>query len=202
MLTWPEEADQSKRNPIFIEKFFQQLIKDSQVTLLGEIDFDVVQNFANANMTLRQLAQFAFGKQLIQNSLSNWTSGNSNYPGIVSLWVVAQAQNLEDGTELWPTSGLSGRALTHLAAAFSESIATLDLETFSEQLDGTQRHITLARLHAVIPSYALGKFVLHIKRGSIYHRSPRLIHADILKAQDMSREIQKLFGGKMNEVHL
>lgn len=196
MITWPEEADQSKRNPIFIEKFFQQLVKDSQVTLLGEIDFDVVQNYANAHMTLRQLAQFAFGKQLIQNSLANWTSGSSNYPGIVSVWVVAQAQNLEDGTELWPTSGLSGRALAHLPRAFSESISALELETFAEQLDGTLRHITLARLHAVIPSYALDKYISHIKRGATYHRSPRLIHADILKAQDMSRAIQKLFEEK------
>lgn len=196
MIIWPEEAEQLERNPILIEKFFLQLIKDSQVTLLGEIDFDVVQNYANANLTLRQLAQFAFGTKLLEKALAEWTSGNCHHPGIVAVWVVAQAQNLEDGTELWPTSGLSGRALSHLPRAFSESIATLGLETFAEQLDGTLRHMTLARLHAVIPSYAMEKYVSHIKRGATYHRSPRLILADILKAQDMSRAIQKLFEEK------
>jgi hypothetical protein len=196
LIPWPAHAEQDKRNAILIEQELSRVIRQSQVTLLGEIDLDARQSYAGANFSLRELAAFAFSTGSIKGALSKWTVGNCHHPAIVAIWSVAQAQNLEDGTELWTTSNLEGSALVHLPSAFSESIATLGLETFEDQLDGMQRHMTLARLHAVIPTYALGKFVSHIKRGSSYHLSPRIILHEIRIAQDMSRAVQKLFEEK------
>jgi hypothetical protein len=194
--TWPAEADQGKRSPIFIEKFIAQKIQDSQITLLGELDFDSKQNYGNANWSLRELANFTFNTPLIKSMITKWGEGKCYYPGIVALWAVSQAQNLEDGTELWTTSNLETTGRTKLAKAFSESIRKLGLETFEGQLEGMQKHMILARLHSVIPNYALDKFTNHIRRGASYHRPPRIILNDILKAQDMSRAIQKLFEEK------
>jgi len=196
LILWPEHAEQDKRNAILIEQELSRIIRQSQVTLLGEIDLDAKQSYAGANFSLRELAVFAFSTDSIKGAISKWTAGNCHHPAIVAIWSVAQAQNLEDGTELWTTSNLSGTALIHLPNAFSEAIAKLGLETFEDHLAGMQRHMTLARLHAVIPTYALGKFVTHIKRGSIYHLSPRIILHEIQVAQDMSRAVQKLFEEK------
>ena len=196
MILWPEHAEQDKRNAILIEQELSRVILQSQVTLLGEIDLDAIHSYAGANFSLRELATFAFSTDSIKGGLSKWTSGNCYHPAIIAIWSVAQAQNLEDGTELWTTSNLEGTPLVHLPSAFSESIAKLGLETFEDNLAGMQRHMTLARLHAVIPTYALGKFVSHIKRGSSYHLSPRIILHEIRIAQDMSRAVQKLFEEK------
>lgn len=196
MILWPEYAEQDKRNVILIEQELCRIIHQSQVTLLGEIDLDAQQSYAAANFSLRELATFAFNTDSVKGALSKWTSGNCHHPAIIAIWAVAQAQNLEDGTELWTTSNLEGSPLVHLPNAFSEAISKLGLETFEDHLAGMQRHMTLARIHAVIPTYALGKFVTHIRRGSNYHLSPRLILHEIQVAQDMSRAVQKLFEEK------
>ena len=196
MILWPAHAEQDKRNPILIEKELSRVIRQSQVTLLGEIDLDAQHSYAGADFSLRELATFAFSTDAIRGALAKWTIGNCHHPAIVAIWSVAQAQNLEDGKELWTTSNLDGSTLVHLPNAFSEAIAKLGLETFEENLDGMQRHMTLARLHAVIPTYALSKFVAHIKRGNSYHLSPRIILHEIQMAQDMSRAVQKLFEEK------
>ena len=196
MILWPEHAEQDKRNAFLIEQELSRVIRQSQVTLLGEIDLDAKQPYAGANFSLRELAAFAFSTDSIKGAISKWTTGNCHHPAIVAIWSVAQAQNLEDGTELWTTSNLEGTSLIHLPNAFSEAIAKLGLETFEDHLAGMQRHMTLARLHAVIPTYALGKFITHIRRGSSYHLSPRIILHEIQIAQDMSRAVQKLFEEK------
>ena len=195
-MEWPATADQDQCNPILIERFMEKRIRDSQVTLLGEIDLDSIQSHGNANWSLRQLANYTFNTPLIRSALTKWTPGNCYHPAIVAVWTVAQAQNLEDGTELWTTSTLESNARIHLAQAFSESISKLGLETFEGQLDGMQKHMILARLHAVIPNYAIEKFTTHIRRGTSYHRPPKLILNDIVNAQDMSRAVQKLFEEK------
>lgn len=195
-MEWPSVADQDQCNPILIERFMEKRIRDSQVTLLGEIDLDSIQSHGNANWSLRQLANYTFNTPLIRSALTKWTPGNCYHPAIVAIWTVAQAQNLEDGTELWTTSSLESTARIHLAQAFSESISKLGLETFEGQLDGMQKHMILARLHAVIPNYAVEKFTNHIRRGTSYHRPPKLILNDIVNAQDMSRAVQKLFEEK------
>lgn len=196
MSTWPESALVDQRNPVLIEGFLTRRIQESQVTLLGEIDFDAVEDYANTNWSIRKLSNFAFETKVIKQALKQWSTGNCYYPAIIATWAVAQAQNLEDGSELWTTANLETTARTHLARAFSEAIGVLGLETFEDQLGGMQRHMTLARLHAIIPTYALDKYVSHIKKGATYHLSPRLILSDILKAQDMSRAVQKLFEEK------
>ena len=195
-MEWPASAEQDQCNPILIERFMEKRIRDSQVTLLGEIDLDSIQSHGNANWSLRQLANYTFNTPLIRSALTKWTPSNCYHPAIVAGWTVAQAQNLEDGTELWTTSNLESNARMHLARAFSESIAKLGLETFEGQLDGMQKHMILARLHAVIPNYAIEKFTSHIRRGTSYHRPPKLILNDIVNAQDMSRAVQKLFEEK------
>ena len=195
-MEWPASAVQDQCNPILIERFMEKRIKESQVTLLGEVDLDSIQSHGGANWSLRQLANYTFKTPLIRSALAKWTPGNCHHPAIVAVWTVAQAQNLEDGKELWTTSGLEPSARIHLAQAFSESISKLGLETFEGQLEGMQKHMILARLHAVIPNYAIEKFTTHVRRGTSYHRPPKLILSDIVNAQDMSRAVQKLFEEK------
>jgi hypothetical protein len=195
-MEWPASADQDHCNPILIERFMEKRIKELQVTLLGEVDLDSIQSYGDANWSLRQLANYTFNTPLIRSALAKWTPGNCYHPAIVAVWTVAQAQNLEDGKELWTTSSLEPKARIHLAQAFSESISKLGLETFEGQLEGMQKHMILARLHAVIPNYAIEKFTTHIRRGTSYHRPPKLILSDIVNAQDMSRAVQKLFEEK------
>ena len=98
MILWPEHAEQDKRNAILIEQELSRIIRQSQVTLLGEIDLDAKQYYAGANFSLRELAVFAFSTDSIKGAISKWTAGNCHHPAIVAIWSVAQAQNLEDGT--------------------------------------------------------------------------------------------------------
>jgi len=182
-----------QRNPVLIEGFLMRRIQESQVTLLGEIDFDSFEDYGNTNWSIRKLANFAFETGVIKQALKKWTLGSCYYPAIIATWAVAQAQNLDDGSELWTTANLETTARTHLARAFSEAIGVLGLETFEHQLDGMQRHMTLARLHAIIPTYALEKYAIYIRRGVDYHRGADSLMLEMIEAHDVSRSVKKLF---------
>lgn len=190
---WPENAIEEYRNPMLIEQFIVHRVQDSQVTLLGEIDFDFVEDYGNTHWSLRQLAKFTFNTPAVKQTLTKWTTGKCYYPGIIATWAVAQAQNLDDGSELWTTANLETTTTTHLASAFSEAIGILGLETFEDHLNGMQKHMTLARLHAIIPTYALEKYSIYIRRGVDYHRSAASLMAEMIEAHDLSRSVRKLF---------
>ena len=81
-MEWPATADPDQCNPILIERFMEKRIRDSQVTLLGEIDLDSIQSHGNANWSLRQLANYTFNTPLIRSALTKWTPGNCYHPAM------------------------------------------------------------------------------------------------------------------------
>lgn len=196
MIAWPDTADQEVKNPVYIEKFLYQQISDSQVTLLGEIDLDAITNYGAAGWSLRELANYLFEKPIVRNRIQKWHSGDWEYPATTAIWAVSQAQHLEDGNELWPTSTLSFAGRIRLAQAFTHSIERLGLEKFEGQLEGMQRHMTLARLHAIIPNFALEKFSSYIRRATEYHQPYEIALESMRYAQDLSRSVTKLFEAK------
>jgi hypothetical protein len=193
LITWPEAADQDARNPILIERFLQRIIDESQVTLLGELDLDSNSMYGGTSWTYSELASFLFQLPIIQSQLSSMSTENWMYPATVVVWAVSQVQHLEDGGELWTTSNFKGNKLTKLAEVFSASVAKLGLETFEERLIGSQRHLTLARLHSIIPNYALEKYSAHIKWIDEYHKPLVVGYQRIIDATDFPRSVKKLF---------
>lgn len=193
LITWPEGADQDAKNPILIEKFLERVIDESQVTLLGELDLDSNAMYGGTTWTYAELATYLFQLPIIQSQLSKTPVESWMYPATVVVWTVSQVQHLEDGGELWTTSNFSGGHLTKLAAVFSASVEKLGLETFEERLVGSQRHLMLARLHSIIPNYALEKYSSHIKWIDEYHQPLIVGYQRIMEATDFSRSVKKLF---------
>lgn len=199
MIEWPEASEPGSSNPLSIEIYLREVILESDVTLLGEIDFDVSRVYGGLDWSLRNLAAYAFGTQTLTKAIERWNFKTMwNYPSIIAVWSVSQAQRLDDGTELWATTELSNNGRSHLAKAFTQSIELLGLEKFEEQLVGAQAHMTLARIHALIPNYALPKYVNHVRRSAEFHLAPEVAVAEIIKAQDMSVPIQRLFAHNLD----
>ena len=192
-MDWPETADASSGNLVAIEEFLREQILDAHVTLLGEIDLSISTDYAGVDWSMAQLANFGFSKF---RSRASFSDGLSNlYPAIIAIWAVNRAQNLADGTELWANSGLSDGDLAKLASAFSASIENLGLENFSRELKfvPNQRHVNLARMHAILPTYALTKYAAYIRGGVYYHRQPARVMQSIVEAADIAKPLQRLF---------
>ena len=192
-MNWPETADASSGNLAAIEEFLREQILDAHVTLLGEIDLSISTKYAGIDWSMAELANYGFDKF---KSRSNFSEHLSNlYPATIAIWAVNRAQNLADGTELWANSGLSDGDLVKLASAFSASIEKLELEDFKRELRfvPNQRHVNLARMHAILPNYALTKFAAYIRGGVFYHRQPVRVMQSIVEATDIAKPIQRLF---------
>lgn len=192
-MDWPETADASSGNLVAIEEFLREQILDAHVTLLGEIDLSIATDYAGVDWSMAELANFGFSKF---KNRANFSEHLSNlYPAIIAIWAVNRAQNLADGTELWANSGLSDGDLVKLASAFSASIEKLELENFKRELRfvPNQRHVNLARMHAILPTYALTKYAAYIRAGVYYHRQPARVMQSIVEATDIAKPIQRLF---------
>jgi hypothetical protein len=192
-MEWPEHADASLGNLAAIEEFLRQYVIDAHVTLLGEIDLVIAVEYAGIDWSMAQLANFGFGKF---RSRASFSAGLAVlYPATIAIWAVNRAQNFETGTELWANSGLSDSDNVKLALAFSTSINVLGLENFKRELryEPNQRHVNLARMHAIIPTYALTKFAAYIRGGVSYHRQPARVMQSILEATDIAKPVQRLF---------
>lgn len=191
-IEWAGVDDDTVKNPRAIESFFKETIKSSQVTLLGEIDLNTPVNYGGTNWSLSELSEYLIEKPVIVNNLAKNTLEVIDYAATIAIWAVSRAQNLEIGTELWTNSGFGGNKLTKLPEKFSLSIEALGLETFEGQLDGRQRHIALARLHAMIPVYATQRFVEVVRNSFRYLRSKENLHFRILQDESVSEAVRML----------
>jgi hypothetical protein len=192
-LNWPESADASLANLASIEEFLHDQIQEAHVTLLGELDLKAATDYADLGWSMSKLASFAFERFKSRSNFSD--SIGHLYPSIIGIWTVDRAQNFEVGTELWANSGLSDSDNVKLASAFSSAINILGLENFSRELryKPNQRHVNLARMHAILPTYALTKFAAYIRGGVYYHRQPVRVMQSIVEATDIAKPIQRLF---------
>ena len=192
-MNWPESADASLANLASIEEFLRDQIQEAHVTLLGELDLNAATDYAGLGWSMAKLANFAFERFKSRSNFSD--SIGHLYPSIIGIWTVDRAQNFEVGTELWANSGLSDSDNVKLASSFSSAINILELENFNRELryKPNQRHVNLARMHAILPTYALTKFAAYIRGGVYYHRQPVRVMQSIVEATDIAKPIQRLF---------
>ena len=193
MREWPANAPSGSMQPQEIEKYLRQTIENSQVTLVGELELSTPTDYANINWSLLELADYLIEKPIIKSTLTNNLFGHWPFPATIAIWSVGHAQKATDGTELWALEGYTTAQKTKLAETFTKSITELGLDNFEAELADAQRHIMLARIHAMLPDFALQKYLGVIRRAVQYHRPPEIALAEILDAPDISKGIKKLF---------
>lgn len=196
MIDWPE--DSPYRNRKSVEIFLESRIASSQITLLGELDLDERTDYYGIDASLAELADHVFEQDGFQKNLLASNEDRWDFPATLAIWAVSTQQNLQDGTELWSAAGLDQNRTSGLAVLFSKSIEMLGLETFSEKLRNTQHNLMLARLHCLIPNYAMGKYSSIVKRLSNYNAPKERILQEITSSQDISKAVSRLFEAKVD----
>ncbi len=196
MIDWPE--DSPHRNRMSVEVFLKSRIESSQVTLLGELDLDESTDYHGIEVTLAQLADHVFEQDGFQKNLLASNEDRWGFPATIAIWAISKQQHLQDGTELWSSAGLDQNRTAGLAVLFSKSIEMLGLETFSEKLKNTQHNLMLARMHSLIPNYAMGKYASIIKRLTTYNAPKEKILEEITTSQDISKAVSRLFDAKVD----
>jgi len=196
LIDWPDHSPH--RNRMSVEVFLRSRITSSQVTLLGELDLDERIDYFGIDVTLAQLADHVFEQDGFQKNLLASNEDRWGFPACTAIWAISKQQQLQDGTELWSAAGLDQNRTAGLAVLFSKSIEMLGLETFSEKLRNTQHNLMLARMHSLIPNYAMGKYASIIKRSSNYNAPKERILEDITTSQDISKSVSRLFDAKVD----
>jgi hypothetical protein len=197
MVDWIGHDDGQFKNPRYIEAFLNEKIHSAQVTLLGEIDLSEPANYGGNDWSLSELAEYLIDKPIIKQEISHAVATKTSYPATIAIWAVFQAQSSIDGSHLW--TNLEGYSQAHqikFAKAFSDAISILGLETFENELQDTQRHLMLARIHSMIPNFAVEKYVAQIKRAAKFHIPQENVFQEIQRAPDISEAVKKLFAAK------
>jgi hypothetical protein len=195
-VAWPENAPSELGNPRKIELFLENEIRSRQVTLVGELDLVSATSYAGINWSLFDLASYLVNKNIIKNSLTSELMANWSYPATLAIWSVGQAQLAEDGNKLWDISGYSSGQLASLALMFTKSIEILDLATFGEELLGAQKHVQLARIHALIPDFAAQRYSEIIHRAVRYNQSKMQILNCVIDDTIISKGVRRLFSAR------
>lgn len=193
---WPENAPSELGNPRSIEKFLETEIRSRQVTLIGELDLVSETSYAGVSWSLFELASYLVNKNIIKNSLTSELMANWNYPATLAIWSVGQAQLAEDGNKLWDIPGYSPGQLANIAAMFTKSIEILDLATFGDELLGAQKHVQLARIHALIPDFAAQRYSEIIHRAVKYNQSKLQIFNYVVDDTIISKGVRRLFSAR------
>ena len=195
-MAWPENAPSELGNPRKIEQFLENEIRSRQVTLVGELDLVSESSYAGINWSLFDLASYLVNKNIIKNSLTAELMANWSYPATLAIWSVGQAQLAEDGNKLWDIPGYSPGQLASLALMFTKSIENLDLATFGEALLGAQKHVQLARIHALIPDFAAHRYSEIIHRAVRYNQSKIQILNYVIDDTIISKGVRRLFSAR------
>lgn len=194
---WPTEADPSARNPRSIDEELTRRIEGAQIALLGELDLGAGTDYAGLGWSMYELASFCLETDAVRTQLETASSKQTfSFPAILAVWAVARAQELEDGDELWATAPIAKNKQGLIGPKFREAIQTLGLEDFSDHLRGLQQYVALARMHAIVPTYAVRAFVDHIRRGCERHQHAQVIYQDLLTASDMTVPVRQLLREK------
>ena len=195
-VAWPENAPSELGNPRSIERFLQDEIQSRQVTLIGELDLVSETSYAGINWSLFDLASYLVNKNIIKNSLTSELMSNWAYPATLAIWSVGQAQLAEDGNKLWDIPGYSPGQLASLALMFTNSIDKLNLATFGDELLGAQKHVQLARIHALIPDFAAHRYSEIIHRAVKYNQSKVQILNYVIEDTIISKGVRRLFSAR------
>lgn len=195
---WPESAPVELGNPIRIEEFLSSEIQKRNITLVGELDLREPTSYAGTGWSLFDLANYLANKNIIKNSLTVEKMKDWKYPATLAIWSVGRAQLAEDGNKHWDLDGYSPNQRSGLATMFSNSIEKLKLETFEGELLGAQRHVQLARIHAMIPDFAAKRYSDLIHKAVKYHRPKIQILQDVIEDTIISKGVKRLFTAKQD----
>jgi hypothetical protein len=195
-VVWPENAPIELGNPRKIEMFLEDEIRSRQITLIGELDLVSESSYAGINWSLFDLASYLVNKNIIKNSLTAELMANWSYPATLAIWSVGQAQLAEDGNKLWDIPGYSPGQLASLASMFTKSIEHLELATFGDELLGAQKHVQLARIHALIPDFAAQRYSEIIHRAVKYNQSKVQILNYVIDDTIISKGVRRLFSAR------
>lgn len=194
--TWPESAPIEMGNPRSIEKFLRDEIRSRQISLIGELDLMSETSYAGVGWSLYDLASYLANKNIIKNSLTAEHMSNWSYPATLAIWSVGKAQSAEDGNKLWDLTGYSPNQLASLAAMFTKSIEILDLATFADELLGAQKHVQLARIHAMIPDFAAQRYSEIIHRAVKFNQPKVQILNNVIDDTIISKGVRRLFSAR------
>ena len=195
-MSWPENAPSELGNPRSIERFLDDQIRSRQITLIGELDLVSETSYAGVSWSLFDLASYLVNKNIIKNSLTSELMANWAYPATLAIWSVGQAQLAEDGNKLWDIPGYSSGQLANLALMFTKSIEQLELATFGDELLGAQKHVQLARIHALIPDFAAQRYSEIIHRAVKYNQSKVQILNYVIDDTIISKGVRRLFSAR------
>ncbi len=198
---WPESASPGTQFPPSIEGFLRAEITRRQISLVGELDLVEPTVYAGIGWSLLDLANYLVSKPIIRSTLtdsSTWSNGIWPYPATLAIWSVGHAQTAKDGTKLWELDGYSSTQKTKLAELFFQSIGALGLETFEGELEKAQKYVQLARIHAMIPDFAIDRYSEIINRGVKYNRPKKQILNEVTTDALISKGVQRLFSGNPN----
>ena len=194
---WPENAPIELGNPRSIEKFLRDEIKSRQITLIGELDLVAPTSYAGINWSLFELASYLANKNIIKNSLTVELMENWGYPATLAIWTVGKAQSAEDGAiKMWDLQDYSPGQLANLANMFTRSIEILGLPTFDGELLGAQKHVQLARIHAMIPDFATQRYSEIIHKAVKFNQPKTQILNNVIEDTIISKGVRRLFSAR------
>jgi hypothetical protein len=174
------EASQERENILIafdenlwkIETTLRRIIKDSPKSLLGEIGLDEKRDFEGHFFSITELSDFLISSKTVRtNLINNPIHPGHSYMAAMTIWLVNLAKNMADGTKLWKDAFEEKQLNVKLAEIFDAGMDELELEKFQGQLEGKHKYVDLARIHAIVPTYALPKFVAEVRRAASYHKS-------------------------------
>ena len=196
---WPEAETSGAQSPIEIEKFLRSEIIRRQVTLIGELDLVEPTTYAGINWSLLDLANYLVSKPIIRSTLTNtstWSNGIWPYPATLAIWSVGHAQTEKDGNKLWELlEDYSTSQKSKLAELFYQAVSILGLEMFEGELENAQKYVQLARIHAMIPDFAIERYAEIINRGVKFNRPKIQMLNEITTDKTISKGVQRLFSG-------
>jgi hypothetical protein len=193
LIDWPKGFH--KRNRADIDRWLEAEIRDANKTLLGEIDLFIPRDYFGISASYFELASSVFSEPGYQSKIS-LEEGAISYAASTAVWTVGTQQHLGDGKGLFNSSGLNAQKSSALAVKFNKSIQHLGLEGFGAKILKEQPNLTLARLHAVLPNYALAKYRDLLRREMKHHKNKQEIFNAITESEDISKSVTRLFAAK------
>ena len=155
-----------------IETTLRNSIKGLQKSLLGEIGLDDKREFKGQFFSFTDLSNFLISSKTVRSNLiKNPIHAGTSYLAATTIWLVNLAKNMEDGTKLWKDAFEEKALNAKLPEIFDHGMEELLLERFDGKLEGKHKYVDLARIHAIVPTYALPKFVAEVRKAATYHKS-------------------------------
>ena len=195
-MNWPSDAGISASEPEEIENYLRSVIRDSHVSLIGEIDLTTPTDYAGIGWSLLELANYQMESTAVRDFLSSKPTARK-FRASIAIWAVGHAQISDEGGRLWEQlESYSSTQRANIATEFTESMKTLRFDTFEHELKGAQKHVQLASMHALLPDFSIKRFAEIVEVGVRLNRPKHLIFSEITNDPAVSKSIIRLFNAR------